>query len=299
MAAPDPVLSVTDLHKSYGSVHALRGLSFDVPHGAFYGLFGRNGAGKTTTFDCVTGLLSRDRGRVSLLGDDFGFEPAPATKARFAYVGGHIALYQWMTLREHLDYVAGFYPTWDDARCAELLQTFRLPMHRPAFTLSPGMHLQFQLVMALAHHPELLIVDEPGNLDPVVRRRLMSTILEILEAEDATVLMASHLIDELEGACDHMCIIDRGRSLVRGPVRALVDRAREVHFRGAGAAELPVGEGVVSVKRIGPDLRVVLAVYSDEAADELAQRLHADSYETGRLSLEDFFIALTEKRGED
>ncbi len=294
MVATEPVLSVSNLYKSYGAVEALRGLSFEVPRGAFYGLFGRNGAGKTTTLDCVTGLLGRDHGIVRLFGDEFGLEPEPATKQRFAYVGGHIQLYDWMALDEHIDFVGGFYEAWDAARCERLLEYFRLPMDRRVFTLSPGMHLQLQLVTALARHPELLIVDEPGNLDPVVRRRLMSTMLEILEAEDATIIMASHLIDELEGVCDHMCIIDDGETLVRGPVDELTEHVREVHFRGAAEAPLEPGGGVLSVEPIGPDLRVVVADFTEQRADELAADLGVETWEAARLRLEDFFVALTE-----
>ncbi len=296
MAATDPILTVSNLHKSYGPVEALRGLSFEVPRGAFYGLFGRNGAGKTTAFDCITGLLGRDRGVIRLLGDEFGFEPAPATKERFAYVGGHIQLYDWMTVEAHIDFVAGFYDAWDDDRRAHLLEYFRLPLDRHVFTLSPGMHVQLQLVMALARHPELLIMDEPGNLDPVVRRRLISTMLEILEAEDATILMASHLIDELEGVCDHMCIIDEGEALVEGPVDQLTEHVREVHFRGAAGAALEAGGDVLSVEAIGPDLRVVLADFTEARAEELGRDLGGDAWEAARIRLADFFIALTESR---
>jgi ABC-2 type transport system ATP-binding protein len=214
----DIVLEVKGLYKRYGPVEALRGVSFAVPRGAFYGFFGRNGAGKTTTLDILTGLLGRDSGVITLFGEPFGMEPSPAIKQRFAYVGGHIALYDFLTLRDHLDFVAGFYDAWDADRCLQLQDVFRLPMDQATGTLSPGQHIQFQLLLALSRHPELLILDEPGNLDPVVRQRLMSTMVEILDAEDATILMASHLLDELEGICDHMCIIDRGVTLVSGSV---------------------------------------------------------------------------------
>ncbi|MBD3293708.1 MAG: ATP-binding cassette domain-containing protein [Armatimonadia bacterium] len=294
--AADLAVSVRDLHKTYGRVEALLGLDLDVPRGAFYALLGRNGAGKTTTFDCITGLLGRDRGIVTLLGEQVGLEPSPDTKARVAYVGGHILLYDWMSLSDHLDFIAGFYPTWDDTRCERLLRYFKLPMDQTVGSLSPGMHLQFQLVMALSRHPELLIVDEPGNLDAVVRRRLMSTMIEILEAEDATILMASHLISELEGVCDHMCIIDEGRALVQGPVDVLTENVREVHLSGGAAAVIEGGDGVLAVEEIGPDLRVVLADFSEERAEQIARDAGAGTWEAARLSLEDFFIALTEER---
>jgi len=293
---PGSVLEVSDLHKNYGPVRALRGVSFSVRPGAFYGLFGRNGAGKTTALDIVTGLLGRDRGHVELLGEQVAMEPSPATKQRFAYVGGHIVLYGWLTLQEHLDFVAGLYPSWDDERCVQLQDLFRLPMQQRVSSLSPGMHVQFQLLLALSRHPELLIMDEPGNLDPVVRTRLMSTMIEILEAEDATIVMASHLIDELEGICDHMCIIDRGVTLTAGPVEELVAGVREIHFQGISVVELPELEGIWHQRMGARELKVVMAGYSDERAEGLSQELQADSYEVGRVSLQEFFIALTAER---
>jgi ABC-2 type transport system ATP-binding protein len=292
----DFALEVEDLHKSYGAVKALDGVTFSVPRGAFYGLFGRNGAGKTTTFDIVTGLLGRDRGRVRMLGVDVGAEPLPALKQRFAYVGGHLGLYQWLTLEQHLTFVAGFYDAWDHARCTELREVFRLPMERRAWELSPGQHLQFQLVMALSRHPELLILDEPGNLDPVVRRRLMATMADVLRAEDATILMASHLLDELEGVCDHMCILDRGRTLVAGPVRELVAEVRQVRFHGVAAEQPPALVGVWHERLEPGEWRAVMARYTDQAAADLAAKLGASGYDVGPVSLEEFFVALTEDR---
>ena len=292
----DIVLEVRDLHKSYGPVQALRGLDFAVPRGAFFGLFGRNGAGKTTALDIITGLLGRDRGRVWLLGEEAGMEPSPETKQRFAYVGGHIQLYHWMTLQEHLKFIAGFYPSWDEDRCQELLSIFRLPMHQTVFSLSPGMHVQFQLLMALPRHPELLIMDEPGNLDPVVRSRLMDTMIEILEADDASIVMASHLIDELEGVCDHMCIIDQGVALTAGPVAELTENVREIHFQNVQATELPEVEGIWHKEIAGSEMRLVTADYTEEKAEALARQLGAEGYEVGRLGLQEFFIALTADR---
>ena len=289
---PTPALEVHDLYKRYGAVEALRGLSFTVPPGAFYGLFGRNGAGKTTAFDCLTGLAGRDRGQIALLGETVGLEPSPTAKLRFAYVGGHIGLYDWLTLQEHLDFIAGFYPTWDPARCEQLKQVFRLPLTQRVSSLSPGQHLQFQLLMALSRHPELLLVDEPGNLDPVVRQRLMATMREILEREQATIVLASHLLDELEGLCTHMCIIDRGTTLAAGSVEELLAGVREVVFRGVRAAPGPV-EGLLNPRYREGEFRAVLPAFSDTRAAALAAQLGAEGYEASPVGLEDFFIALT------
>lgn len=290
---PEDALQVTELYRRYGRIEALAGLSFTVPAGSFFGLFGRNGAGKTTCLDIATGLTVRDRGRVRLLGEEVGLEPSPETKARFGYVGGHIQLYGTLTLRRHLDFVAGFYPNWDADYCQELLELFRLPLEQVVLGLSPGMHLQFQLVMALAHHPELLIIDEPGNLDPVVRARLMSSIRRVLQQRERMVLMASHLLDELDGVCTHMCIIDRGRALLSGPVAELTAQAREVRLQGVPLSGPPPLPGVHYFESGGPVWRVVTTSGGDERAAALQAQLQAESAEVLPVGLQDFFIALT------
>ena len=292
----ETILRVEDLHKHYGGVHALRGLSFRVPRGSFYGLFGRNGAGKTTSFDVITGLAGRDRGIVELFGEQVGLEPSVAVKQRLAYVGGHICLYGWMTLQEHLDFVAGFYPTWDPQRCEELKDLFSLPMTQVVSTLSPGQHIQFQLLMALPRRPELLIMDEPGNLDPVVRLRLMATMTDILHSDQATILMASHLLDELEGVCDHMCIIDHGTALVAGRVEDLVAHVRQVRLYGI-TDPLPAMLEDFWYERVAEDeVRVLMPDFSEAAAGQLARDLGAKGHDIEQVGLQDLFIALTADR---
>jgi ABC-2 type transport system ATP-binding protein len=278
----ESALVVECLHKRYGRVEALRGLTFSVPGGAFFGLFGRNGAGKTTTLDVVTGLLARDSGRVRLLGEELRVEPEPATKARFGYVAGHLQLYDWMTCREHIDFLARFYSTWDKDREEQLLRMFHLPLHQRVKTLSRGQHVQLQLLMALSHHPELLLVDEPGNLDAVVRQRLTETLIEAIAEERTTVVMASHILSELDGVCDHLCIIDKGVALTAGPVESLVDSVRRVHYQGVKSAppEALRVDGGFRLERRGDEVRVVLPGYTPERTEELADQLGASGYET-------------------
>lgn len=284
---------MTDLQKRFGPTVALAGLDLRVPRGSFFGLFGRNGAGKTTTFDIVTGLTARDRGHVTLLGESFGLEPSPETKRRFAYIGGHIALYGTLTLRRHLEIIPAFYPDWDQARCDELLHVFKVPLDQPALGLSPGVHLQFQLVMALARSPEFLIIDEPGNLDPVVRMRLMASITEIVRAGDVTVMMASHLLDELQDVCDEMCIIDQGRSLVAGRPDKLTAPARVIRLHGVKATNSPDLGGICYLDMTGSEWRAVMAAYDERQAQALVAQVQAESWEAVPAGLQEFFIALT------
>lgn len=291
----DNVLLVDDLWKRYGKVEALKGLSFGVPRGAFFGLLGRNGSGKTTTLDIVTGLLARDRGHVQVLGEQLGAELSPEAKARLGYVAGHLQLYDWMTCDEHVRLMAQFYETWDDARERQLLEMFRIPLDQRVGTLSQGQNVQLQLLMALAHRPELLIIDEPGNLDAVVRQRLMETMIEAIAEEETTVIMASHIISELDGVCDHLCIIEHGVAWTAGPVEQLLDSVRRLHFRGVkrDASDPIRAYRCLRVDRRDGELRLVLPEYTPERAQRLSDALQADDFDTERLGLQEVFVALT------
>ena len=298
------MLTVEGLQKRYGAVEALRGLSFSVPRGAFCGFCGRNGAGKSTALNIISGLTPRDGGRVVLLGDDLRLEPRVQTKARFAYVAGHLQLYWWMTCRQHIDFVARFYPTWERERECELLDLFRIPLRQRVSTLTTGQYLQLQLLMALAHRPELLLIDEPGNLDAVVRQRLMEGMLTAIADEAMTVVMASHLVSELDAVCDHLCVIDHGRTLVSGPVESLRQSVRRVHYRGVTRAVPPEelsrvaadwGDSALRLRAETGGVRTTVAGYTAERAAHLAQLLGAEGYEVEHLALQDLFIALTDE----
>lgn len=300
---PDDVLIVEDLGKRFGAVEAVEGASFSVPRGAFCGLFGRNGSGKSTTLNLITGLLARDAGQITLFGERMRLEPSVAVKARFAFVAGHLQLHHWMTCREHLDYVARFYPTWDKVREAGLLERFAVPLGQRVRTLSTGQYVQLQLVMALSHRPELLLIDEPGNLDAVVRQSLMESLIAAVAEEHTTVLMASHLISELEGICDHMCVLDRGRVLVSGAVDDLNERIKRVRYRNvppepAGWERHLAPEqwhgALLRPSRVREDLRVLLVGYTPERAALLGDLLHAADHELEHLALQELFVALTE-----
>ncbi len=293
----DVALSVENLHKRYGTVHALRGVSFSVPRGAFMGLLGRNGAGKTTCLDIIAGLLVCDAGTVTLLGERLRIEYSVETKRRFAYVAGHIQPFIWLTCRETLSLMAQLYPTWDADREAQLLRRFRLPLDRAVAALSPGQAFQLQVVAALARHPDVLVVDEPGRLDVLVRRRLMSSVLEAIAEQQITVVMATHIISELQNACDHLCIIHYGQVVAVGTVDDVIGRARLVRYSrpDPAAADRWVSQppdGAHGAVRRGDDIELVLWPFDEARAEAIAADLKARDFEASPLTIEDFFVAV-------
>jgi ABC-2 type transport system ATP-binding protein len=196
-----------------GREFAIRNLSMTVPAGSVYGFLGPNGSGKTTTLRLILGMLPIEDGTIDLLGHDV---PTGVHKAlaKIGYVPERLHLYPQLTVEETLRYHAAFYPDWDHARAETLRREFALRAEQPVDRLSKGESGKLMMLVALAHNPELLVLDEPTDgLDPVVRRDVLSALLEYVSARGATVLISSHLIHEQERICDHVGVMDGGRLL--------------------------------------------------------------------------------------
>ena len=203
-----------------GREFAIRDLSMKVPTGSVYGFLGPNGSGKTTTLRLMLGMLPIEDGTIDLLGHDV---PTGVHKAlaKIGYVPERLHLYPQLTVEETLRYHAAFYPDWDHKRAEILRREFALRAEQSVDRLSKGESGKLMMLVALAHNPELLVLDEPTDgLDPVVRRDVLSALLEYVSARGATVLISSHLIHEQERICDHVGVMDGGRLLAEMPMAA-------------------------------------------------------------------------------
>src|SRR5579864_5339865 len=165
-----PAISVSELTRRFGSKMALDAVSLSVPRGSVYGLVGANGAGKTTLIKHILGLLRAESGLVRVFGRDPVADPV-GVLSRIGYLSEENDLPGWMRVEELMRYVRAFYPNWDDAYAEELRQAFALDPAAKIRNLSKGQKARAGLLIALAHRPELLVLDEPSSgLDPIVRR---------------------------------------------------------------------------------------------------------------------------------
>lgn len=212
-------LATRGLSRRLGREFAVRDVSLTVPAGAVYGLLGPNGAGKTTTLRLVLGLLRPGAGEVEILGMDARRHPAEARR-RLGYVPERPGLPGWMTVRRAMRHHAAFFPGWSDAYAAELRARMGIPEDRPVGQLSKGQAGKLSLLLALAHRPSLLLLDEPTDgLDPVARRDFMEMLLEYVADTGATVLLSSHLVHELERVADWIGVMDSGRLVAEMPLQ--------------------------------------------------------------------------------
>ena len=217
----EPVIAVAGVTRRYGDKTALAGVSITMPRGGVYGLVGANGAGKTTLNKHILGLLRAQSGTVRVFGLDPVADPV-GVLSRTGYLSEDHDLPMWMRVDELMRYSRALYPAWDDAYAAELRAAFGIDETARISTLSKGQKARVGLLVALAHRPELLVLDEPSSgLDPVVRRDIVEAIMRTIAHEGRTVLFSSHLLDEVERTADHVTMINQGRVVLSGPLAEL------------------------------------------------------------------------------
>ena len=218
------VIEAEGLHKVYGEVVAVQDLSFRVEPGEVVGLVGPNGAGKTTTLHCLAGITIPTRGRVRVAGHDLASDSV-AAKSALAFVPDEPHLFEYLTVEEHLRFVARLYRVQDvEGRMPAVLRELELEDRRGALPeeLSRGMKQKLAIGCALIHSPRALLLDEPlTGLDPVGIRRMKATILDHARA-GAAVILSSHLLHLVEEVCTRVLIMRRGRVLAFGTIGEIV-----------------------------------------------------------------------------
>lgn len=302
------VVAARDLRKRYGSVEALRGVSFEIGKGEVFGLLGPNGAGKTTTIEILEGLRRADSGSVTVC----GFDPAREAAGLKQRVGAQLqatVLPDKIRVEEALRLYASFYAK--PMPVDRLIERFGLEEKRRAYfeKLSGGQKQRLALALTMVNDPELVLLDEPtAGLDAMVRREIYS-LIEHLRADGRTVLLTTHYIEEAERLCDRVAVVDEGRVIAMGTPRELVEGSgRGVRVEVRASKPLPLErirrmDGVTGAEerdglysldaQIVPKAVVALVHLLEEEHAELLD-LHI-----ARPSLEDVFVQMTGRRIND
>ncbi|MGH7703565.1 MAG: ABC transporter ATP-binding protein [Gemmatimonadales bacterium] len=232
------LIEVESLTRLYGSFAAVQDLTFRVEAGEVLGLVGPNGAGKTTTLRSLAGILPPSGGRIRIAGHDLAREPLPA-KAALAFIPDEPQLFDYLTVEEHLRFVARIYRVVDVARRIDpLLEELELTEKRRALPgeLSRGMRQKLAIACGLIHQPAALFLDEPlTGLDPVGIRRMRGTIAQRARA-GAAVVLSSHLLHLVEELCTRILVLQGGRLVALGTMAEIV--AGRPHLEGQGLEEV-------------------------------------------------------------
>ncbi len=287
-----PVIVASNLHKSFPEKAVLRGVDLAIPRGAVVGLLGANGSGKSTFIKCLLGLLKPSDGEVRLWGED-PWWLSESNKARLGFVPQEIRLYPWMTVSRLTRYWGAFYPNWDHAWVESLLDTWELDRKAKVGTLSAGQLQRVALVLAVGHHPELLVLDEPvAALDPVGRREFLRSLVEMTQDGEHTVLFSTHILSDLERVASHVALLADGKVQCFDELDALKDRFKRLRIRAD--RDLPYSfsiPGSIRMEIHGAEAIVTITDCDETLLSDLRVRWNAE-IDVDDLNLEEIFLEL-------
>lgn len=282
------------LCKRYGGELALDHVELRVPEGSVYVLAGANGAGKSTALKVLLNLVRADGGTAQVYGRDTVRDGAEV-RAQIGYVPEQSDVaYGWMTCDRLLQHVAAFYPGWHASYAAHLCRALGLRLERRCGGMSKGERRRLQLVVAMAHRPPLLLLDEPTDgLDPVVRRRTLELLTEHLTDTPATVLLSTHQIHEVESLADHVGVLREGRLVAQMPRDELLRTVRRYRFEVPDGWAAPPALDIAGVRRSAGGRVMQWTLVGEEV--QVTQRLvgsGARVQEVMPLALEDAVLGL-------
>ncbi len=283
-----PVIEMRGVRKSFGRSQVLRGVDMTVPAGQTFAFLGRNGAGKTTTIRSLLGLLHADAGMIRVLGLD-PQRQALEIRRRVGYVAEDQVMFGWMRVGQLLSFVAPFYPTWDAVWAKELGERFELPMKTRVKHLSKGQGVRVALLLALAHRPELVILDDPTlGLDPIMRKEFLRDLVEYLQGQRVSVFFSSHLLYEIEPVADSVVILDHGRVVRQAGTEDLRESVKRLIVPAEAEEVLHRVPGVLDMSR--SHRQIALVVEDVAAAREFLAKAGVAGQELD-LNLDEIFEA--------
>ena len=207
------MIAVDDLWKTYPGTTALRGISLRVNEGTILGVLGENGSGKSTLFKVLAGVARASEGSVLINGMAVGAQ----TRRVVSYLPEVNPFYDWMRVGEQLDFIAAFYPGWEADKARDLLQLMRLDADRKIGAMSDGQRARLKVVAAFSRPSAVVLMDEPlGRIDPPSRRRILAALLREYRVGEQTILISTHLVNEIEELAEEVVFLRDGEIALAG-----------------------------------------------------------------------------------
>lgn len=284
------VIEVRNLTKKFGNFKALDDLNLNVKKGAVYGLLGPNGSGKTTLIKHITGVYRQDEGEVLINGQQV-YENSEI-KASMAYIPDDLFFFSQYNIDETAKFYSRIYPRWNWNRYHRLKEVFPIDTKRRISRLTKGMQKQVAFWMGICTMPEIMVLDEPvDGLDPIMREKVWSLILQDVAEHQTTILVSSHNLRELEDICDHVGILHKGRIVIE---RELDNMKSDIHkLQVAFSTEVPVdflsNEEVLHKTQNGSVIMLVVRGDKEHILSE-ARKSNPAILDVLPLTLEEIFI---------
>ena len=274
-------LHASGLGKRYRQRWALSDCTLQIPEGRVAGLVGPNGAGKSTLLNLAVGLLAPDAGTVTVLDGQPG--SGPAQLAQVGFVAQDTPVYAGLSVADHLRLGAHLNPGWDAAYAQHRIERLGLDPGQRAGKLSGGQRAQLALTLALAKRPRLLILDEPvASLDPLARREFLQDLMEAVAEWEVSVILSSHLVNDLERVCDYLVVLAASRVKISVDVESII----KIHHRLIGPRRDPAA--------LPSDQQVIQASHTDRQSTLIVQSRHPvldPAWTVEQLNLEDVVLA--------
>jgi ABC-2 type transport system ATP-binding protein len=301
---PDaPVIELRDVRKSYGGFQAVRGVSLEVHPGSVCGLLGPNGAGKTTSIRMIMDIIAPDSGEVRF----FGRPRRPEDLLRIGYLPEERGLYPKMTVFDQVVFLArlhGLSRREAAPRIEEWLAKVELSewSSRRVEELSKGMQQKIQLIATVIHDPEVIILDEPfSGLDPI-NQELFKALLSEYRSRGKAILFSTHIMEQAEKLCDHICLISKGRAVLAGELKEIKSRFGGASYRVEAAGDLDrVGSLPGIEQSVAQDGALKLLLAPDAVPAAVLQRLvevvEVREFRSQAPDLEEIFIKAVREAG--
>ncbi|MFC1764604.1 ABC transporter ATP-binding protein [Planctomycetota bacterium] len=296
MSHDNPIVQMSRISKRFKRIQALDHIDLDIVPGHIIGLLGANGSGKSTLIRHIIGLYLPDTGACTTFGCAAA-DLTPRELGRIGYVHQNGELLDWMKVDQLIRYVSAYYPTWNSDLQETYVKDFELPLKQRVGSLSPGQRQKLAILLAIGFDPEFLILDEPAaGLDPLSRANFLDLLLQIIQDDERTILISSHILSDVEKVIDHAIMMDRGHILIDESFDTLRERyvrCTLTSLNGPLPEVLPY-DNVIDCQRSGMSAQLILENASAQDVHKRAEALHCE-VELKSLPLEDIYCVVMKK----
>ncbi|MCB2360029.1 ABC transporter ATP-binding protein [Clostridium estertheticum] len=291
------MIDIKNMSKKIDDKYILKNVDLHVNKGSIFGIIGENGAGKTTLIKCLTGIYRVNEGSILIDGEEV-FDNNKI-KQKIGYVSDENQYFSSFKVKELLEFYKKAYNDFSKERFDELNVKFKIPLNRRIRELSKGMKMRTAILLNLSIKPDILILDEPtSGLDPVIKKELMSIIVDEVASRGVTVFISSHHLDHIERICDNIAIIKNGAIKLKSSMEDAKNSIKKLQVMFKDAADinekLSSINGVIRVETIGRVNYIITKNYTKDLEKKLYD-MGAEFIEIVDMSLEDMFIYYVEE----
>lgn len=278
MIQGNPIVHMRNVSKRFGKIQAMDNIDLDIRRGQIVGLLGANGSGKSTLLRHIIGLYLADEGQCVTFDTDAG-KLTPKELGRIGYVHQEGELLDWMTVKQLIRYVSAYYKNWNHELEERYIADFDISLKDRVGSLSPGQRQKVAILLAIGFEPELLILDEPASaLDPIARGQFLDLLLAIIQDENRTIIISTHILSDVEKVIDHAIIMRKGSILRNDSFDSLREefvRFTLTSLNGSLPAELPL-KNVVQCQKNGSRAVITVRNVSSEELQAKAKVLNCE-----------------------